>query len=251
MAFVADNQDITRELALLNDPEYRAAAPWVAAWLHTLRGATVAAEYIVLHRELLVEFGARQDVADGFARKKNEIRAEIAREARSPNKDIASIRRLQDQLGAVEHRASIQRALLQILRMLGDALAWRVLQFDRTAIAVLGDGQRVGRLSSMEGRRRELETLRALWDERGTFAILNDVTNCLRRGDITSVSGIGSSRLSVGVAEIKLSGDPKSARPKCNESSTPSSFSIRASIRRSHEESRCRCSARQCATGHI
>jgi hypothetical protein len=203
VAFVADKKDIARELAILNDPVYRSAAPNVTKWLRSLRQAKTAADYFALHRQLLVEFGARQDVADEFGQRKREIRDRIADEAKSPTKDIAAIRSFQNDLNAVDHRLSVQKALLQILRMLGDALVWRVLRFDRTAIAVLGDGQRVGRLSSLEGRRKELETIGALWDQRGTFAILNDVTNCLRRGDITSVSGIGARELSVGVAEIK------------------------------------------------
>jgi hypothetical protein len=74
------------------------------------------------------EFGARQDVADEFGRKKTKIRARIAHEAKSPTKDIAAIRNYQDELSAVERRSPVQKALLHILRMLGDALVWRVLR---------------------------------------------------------------------------------------------------------------------------
>jgi hypothetical protein len=72
-----------------------------------------------------------------------------------------------------------------MLRQIGDGIAWRALRYDRRAFTILGEGERVGRLAQGVGRDAELAELGRLWEDEGVFAIHNDLTNCLRHGDLT------------------------------------------------------------------
>jgi hypothetical protein len=73
--------------------------------------------------------------------------------------------------------------LLAIMRWIGDALAFSFL--DRYDIKPLGfHKENAGFLSGKRGSRRERKIFRAVFNW-GRIAILNDLTNCLRYGDIT------------------------------------------------------------------
>ena len=73
------------------------------------------------------------------------------------------------------------------LRQVGDGIAWRALRYDRGALTILGEGERVGRLAQGIGHDAELAELGRLWEEEGVFAMHNDLTNCLRHGDLTAL----------------------------------------------------------------
>jgi len=45
----------------------------------------------------------------------------------------------------------VEEALLSLLRVIGDGLAWRALAYDRAAFGILGTGTRVGRLAADVG----------------------------------------------------------------------------------------------------
>jgi hypothetical protein len=100
------------------------------------------------------------------------------------------------------------------LRAVGDALAWRVLHFDRRYVHALSRNDRTGPMTS--GRYRpptaeefvdladgttaplpdtkaglswELGRATQLFQTKGTFALLNDLTNVIRIGDLTEIDG--------------------------------------------------------------
>lgn len=64
-------------------------------------------------------------------------------------------------------------------------MVWRLLGHDRRAVTVLGDGTRVERLALGPGFDEELDTIEALWRGEGAVGIHNDLTSCLRHGDVT------------------------------------------------------------------
>ena len=80
------------------------------------------------------------------------------------------------------------KAVHHLIRAVGDGIAWRALRYDRGAFTVLGDGERVvARIASGIGRDAELTALANLSEQEGRFAIHNDMTNCLRHGDLTAI----------------------------------------------------------------
>ena len=94
------------------------------------------------------------------------------------------------------------------LRQIGDGIAWRALRYDRRAFTILGEGERVGRLAHGVGRDAELAELGRLWEEESVFAIHNDLTNCLRRGDLTALRERDAG-LDVTLIEVKAGARPE------------------------------------------
>jgi len=76
-------------------------------------------------------------------------------------------------------------------RCVGDALAWRVFGFQRKEIIALSQSAPPGLIAGKKGLQAELHTVAEAREE-GKFALLHDLTNCLRIGDITVFSPDGT-----------------------------------------------------------
>ncbi|MEV4590952.1 hypothetical protein [Streptomyces chartreusis] len=96
--------------------------------------------------------------------------------------------------------------LARQLRSVGDALAWRVFGFHRPFILALCRNQSPGPMYGKAGLPAELEHFERACKEEGTFALLHDLTNCLRIGDITVWDSVHPPR----TEEIKT--NPKNSR---------------------------------------
>jgi len=77
-------------------------------------------------------------------------------------------------------------------RCVGDALAWRMFGFDRRHIIALCQNEPPGVMAGKAGLTAELQRVEQAWREDGQFAILHDLTNCLRIGDVTVFADDGS-----------------------------------------------------------
>lgn len=77
-------------------------------------------------------------------------------------------------------------------RCVGDALAWRVFGFQRRHIIALCQNEPAGVMAGKAGLAAELARVEQAWQEDGQFAILHDLTNCLRIGDVTVFGNDGS-----------------------------------------------------------
>lgn len=74
------------------------------------------------------------------------------------------------------------------LRTVGDALAWRTFGFDRRAIIALSRNEPAGPIVGKEGLDSELRAVEELWTTSRHFALLHDLTTCLRISDFTEVA---------------------------------------------------------------
>jgi hypothetical protein len=75
--------------------------------------------------------------------------------------------------------------VIRQLRCVGDALAWRVFGFDRRHIIARCRNQSPGLMVGKEGLTAEREHVDQAWKKDRKFALLHDLTNCLRIGDLT------------------------------------------------------------------
>ena len=94
-------------------------------------------------------------------------------------------------------------------RCVGDALAWRVFGFQRQQIIALCQNAPPGVWAGKEGTATELAVV-AQARAAGQFAILHDLTNCLRIGDVTVFSNDGD------FETIEVKSDPGRRSPKQN-----------------------------------
>ncbi len=77
------------------------------------------------------------------------------------------------------------------LRSVGDGLAWRVTGFDRRFILALARNAQAGPMAGKAGLPYELGAVTELWEKKKHFALLHDLTTCLRIGDITEFTADG------------------------------------------------------------
>jgi hypothetical protein len=102
------------------------------------------------------------------------------------------------------HLERVQKALQHETRVVADGLAWRAMDYDRTAITVLAGGQQVGHLALGPGFDEEVKRLEELWNQHQSLVLHNDCTYCLRHGDLTLILEDGIRRIPIPV-EVKAS----------------------------------------------
>lgn len=90
-------------------------------------------------------------------------------------------------LSAVVYERDTVRGLLTVLRTLADAAVWRLLDYNRAVLAVLGEGRAVRHLASGAGFANELADLERLWHDESTVAMLTDLTTCVRHADLLCI----------------------------------------------------------------
>ncbi len=179
---------IAAEEKVFNDPEYQRAQPRFVDWIEQLQRAQTADALNALQYELVIEFGARQDAfAEVIPPRQKQANEEIRRLKDVRPFSLEEMEHQQAQLRGVAHAKAVYRALQHATRVVADGMVWRALDYDRTAIAVLADGDRVGHFADDEGFQVELRGLDHIRDRYGVLAFHNDLTNCLRVGDLTAI----------------------------------------------------------------
>ena len=92
--------------------------------------------------------------------------------------------------------------VLRQLRTVGDAMAWRVSDYDRRYVVALSQNQSAGPMYGKAGVTFELGAVIDTWERTGHFCLLHDLTSCLRIGDLTEFDIDGRKF----IREIKRSG---------------------------------------------
>jgi hypothetical protein len=85
--------------------------------------------------------------------------------------------------------------LARQVRCVADGLAWKAYGYDRRFITALARNARSGPLNNKVGLHYELGRVEDLWQKRGHFGLLHDLTNCLRIADISEFLPAGGALL--------------------------------------------------------
>lgn len=185
MAFKLDKSNVEAEMLVRHDATFVSERATVHDLVSRAQRAETPEEYVDVHARLLASYAARQSVREArrkHRRREKETLADLARRRPFPLDDIRHVQRRNTTRQEQDLRDAV---LLHALRRITDAVVWRLLAFDRRALTVLGDGQRVDRLALGPGFDEELRVIDALWRGRGAVAIHNDLASCLRHGDVT------------------------------------------------------------------
>lgn len=129
--------------------------------------------------------------------------------------------------------AVVYERLARQYRSIGDALAWRCVGYDRRVILALAQNASPGPMYGKEGLPYELGRVDQLWKDKGHFALLHDLTNCLRIGDITEFTSDGDALLH----EVKAKATPGGAQVRRIEKAIDSVM-IGGAISNEHPNSR-------------
>jgi len=177
--------DVRHEAALAETPLITSARPPLTQVIGLLQVAREPLDYYRLQSQVRRQLFAAQSVAAEIGETIEAVNQQLKIAVGACDGSRAEIQHLQGQLAAHKLAERGCKALMHAFRVVADGIAWKTLRYDRAGIAVLGSGKRVGRLTDPEGLDMELREIASHWWMRGSFAIHNDLTNCLNTGDLT------------------------------------------------------------------
>ncbi len=167
---LAERNDLQISLAV-SHPAQVDAAQRIQMLIGFLREATTPQELDDFQKSLFQQVLTAQ-----------EYRAEVARNRKRALKDLAD---QEEPFGGWDSELMVADRLCRQMRAVGDALAWKAFGFDRRPLIALSRNTPVGPLVGKEGLPFELGAVVEAMEQRGEFALLHDLTNTLRIGDVT------------------------------------------------------------------
>jgi hypothetical protein len=131
-------------------------------------------------------------------------RKAVMREGRKRGSVKARLEELDRELKALQLEIEVLRRVRHQLRGVGDGLLWKAVGFNRAYAYAVSDAPGDGNvaLSDPEGLKAELWQVERLWETKGALAVMHDLTNYGRIGDLTVVAP-GET---IKVMEVKSSG---------------------------------------------
>lgn len=182
MTKLIDELPSTQIDAMLTHPIHNEGTQTVIHLIKQLRACQNDGELYVMQQDLLTALLAVEEHRSGCSRVIKRFRQgkgvpSGAIEIRGPG-DPHRIETWQ-----TEHDVC-ERAARQ-LRAVGDALAWRVFDYQRNFIVALSRNEASGPIAGKEGLVAERQFIHNAWYNDGNFAVLHDLTSCLRIGDTT------------------------------------------------------------------
>lgn len=112
------------------------------------------------------------------------------------------------------HKIQKAQETRMLLKLLGTTIAWILLEFDRPYIRNFARGHDSGFLFGKKGLELERLVLKAAFKGKNSAAILHDITNCLRIGDLTVIGPRGFSTLELKQSARKKKFDRRGLRQK-------------------------------------
>jgi hypothetical protein len=203
------------EEKILSDPLYQGQRDLFVELIRALRDASSPQAYWDLQFRLITQLMSRQKIAAELDERADLLRTSIKQLTGQSPKPLGQIKACQRLLDLTQHQRRVSEAIRWLLISVGDGLAWKVLGYDRATMTVLGRGTRVARFAGQAGFAAELTVIEELW-QKGTFALHNDMTSCLRHGDVTAIHSLAEAgkRPQVEIIEVKLSHAASASSPQ-------------------------------------
>lgn len=125
-----------------------------------------------------------EDVAESAQRLRREV---VRRGGGTPDK--VKLWELQQEAKGHQLKAEVLKRIRRELRSVGDGLLWTAVGFDRGYILGIANAPGGGNLhlSDERGLAAELDEVERLWRSGEALAMMHDLTNCARIGDLTLV----------------------------------------------------------------
>ncbi|MFH8386984.1 hypothetical protein ACH4E7_39735 [Kitasatospora sp. NPDC018058] len=167
---------------MLAHPRHLAMQPVLTSLIEQLRDVHTPAEGYEFQQDLLTRLLDIEQDRVGFKRA-----ADRARKGKGPHADAPEPQSGRDPADPATwaFERDLCERLARQLRTVGDALAWRAFGFHRPFVIALSRNDPPGPMYGKKGLQAELDQVHQAWKEDGAFALLHDLTNCLRIGDVT------------------------------------------------------------------
>lgn len=200
-----DSKNVLREMSARQDAHFLGQRELVRSLVADVQRVSDPEELVVLHARLLAQYAARQSVRVERRDERGVEGAALQDLVTRRPKPLDDIRRLQTRREMRDDQDIRDAVFLHLLRRIADALVWRLTDFDRAGLTVMGDGDRVDRLAQGSGFGEELATIDAVWEVERAVAVHNDLPTCLRFGDITVFRPPLPTR-TIEIGEVKVEG---------------------------------------------
>jgi hypothetical protein len=189
--------------AMLNHPRHQAAQPCLVELIEQLRAARSIEDGYALQQVLLERRLEADESYLMYRRAAIRVRAGKPLQAGVPAPQSGMDPMLPE---TWDLERELSERLGRQYRCIGDALAWRVFGFQRKQIIALSQSDPPGPMANKTGLPAELAALEQARAD-GKFAILHDLTNCLRIGDVTVFDDNGTPKT------IEVKTDPNRRSP--------------------------------------
>lgn len=185
---------------MLTHPRHEAAQKTLADLIIQLRAVRTVPEGYEFQQELLVRRLEADEARNGYSRAVKRMRRGRGPQAGAPEPQSGGDPTL---LETWQFEHDVCERIARQYMCIGDALAWRVFGFERRYIIALSQNAPPGVMAGKEGLGAEREQVARAWREDGRFALLHDLTNCLRIGDVTVFGNDGSHKI------VEVKSDPE------------------------------------------
>ncbi len=197
-------------------PKHVANLRKVTELIRELQSSKDFAELRMLQQKLLKAISEAESQQREAAEKKRKLDAAhtliVAEGRKSGSVDKAKLRELHRESGERGLEIDVLKRVRRQLRSVGDGLLWKAVRYNRGYVYAIWDGPGAGNaaLSEPMGLAAELNEVERLWNDEGSLAVMHDLTNCGRVGDLTVVLPGGN----IDVAEVKVASavDPKQVK---------------------------------------
>lgn len=174
---------------VLGHPQHLAAQPVLAELIQQLRDCANVKDGYEFQQSLLGYLSQADHARAAFATAVKRMR-----NGRPPQRDAPDPQSGLDpgDLETWQLERDIYERLVRQYKCVGDALAWRVFGFERKQIIAICQNESPGAFADKVGRAAELACIEQAYRQDGQFALLHDLTNCLRIGDVTIFANDGT-----------------------------------------------------------
>lgn len=98
--------------------------------------------------------------------------------------DVPDRDKLEDELRSIDREIYFNRAVCRAIRDIADGIVWRLFDYDRATLAMIAS-RPASKHINPTGLEAELMEFGRVYDSREGIAVLNDLTNFLKLGDVT------------------------------------------------------------------
>lgn len=181
-------------------PRHEAAQKALPELIAQLRAAANVADGYEFQQELIAQVRETEQARNAFSKVVKRMKG-----GKSPQPDAPEPQSGRDPslLETWQFERDVCERVARQFRCIGDALAWRVFGFERRNIIALCQNAPPVVWAGKAGARAELDAVEQAYRQDGQFAILHDITNCLRIGDVTIFRNDGSRET------IEIKSDPQ------------------------------------------
>lgn len=168
--------------ALIKHPFHRETGERLVSLIRDLRQCHVPEDFVAFQEQLLVATLAASEARAQRSRVIKRLRKGERLPADAPELVVGDQHDIEDW----RLESDVLERVGRQLRSIGDAMAWRAFAYDRRYILALRRNESPGPMTiSKEGTRHEIQFAQEQWSEHRRFAMLHDLTDCLRIGDAT------------------------------------------------------------------